>query len=133
MSLPRLLSAGLLLLATFAGPIHAQKAEAELFVRQEGDDVRAALRIQVAQGWHLYHEELGPADAIGLPTQVKFSGADVAWSKVRFPQPLKLDQPFGKDNKPTWIWGHEGTLVLYATGGRRAGRSWASSRPRSAD
>jgi len=106
----------LLLLPLLASPAPQDRAEAELFLRVDGDTVRAAIPIDIEPDWHLYHEVLGPADAIGKPTTVTFEGAPVSWSKVRFPEPLRLEQPFGRDDKPTWIWGHEDSIVLYALG-----------------
>ncbi|MCK6445875.1 MAG: thioredoxin family protein [Planctomycetes bacterium] len=97
-------------------PLFAQgEAQAEFFARRDGNDVRAAIRIAITPGWHLYHDELGPADAVGKPTTVKFKGDGFTWSEVRFPTPLRLEQPgLGADGGDTWIWGHEGTIVLYA-------------------
>jgi thiol:disulfide interchange protein DsbD len=96
-------------------------AKVELFTRAEGSEVRAVLRIAIKNGWHLYHETLGPADAVGLPTEVALGGAGIAWGSVVWPEPVKLDQPVGLENKPTWIFGHKGTITLYASGKLDAG------------
>lgn len=106
----------LLLLASLLGLLGAQdKADARLFVRTDGDLVRAALQIEIEDHWHLYHTELGPEDAVGIPTTLELPDG-VSWSEVRFPEPLKLDQEYGMEGEPTWIWGHEGTIVLHVAG-----------------
>ncbi len=98
------------------------EADAQLFVRANGDDVQAAIQIQIHDGWHLYHDELGPPDAVGKPTTVTFDGAEVTWSKVRFPAPKKLPQlGVGEGGRDTWIWGHVGTIVLFARGKAASG------------
>ena len=106
----------LLLLPLLAAPAPQEKADAELFLRVEGTTVRAAIPIEIDYKWHLYHDDLGPEDAIGKPTTLQFSGAPVTWSPVRFPEPVKYDQAYGKEGKPTWIRGHEDSIVLYAVG-----------------
>jgi DsbC/DsbD-like thiol-disulfide interchange protein/cytochrome c biogenesis protein CcdA len=97
------------------------KARAELFVRPaEGEgasprEVRAAIRVHIEPGWHLYHDDLGPPDAVGMPTTLRFESGE--WSKPRFPAPLRLDQPgVGEDGGDTWIWGHEDELVIHVAG-----------------
>src|SRR6185436_6434011 len=97
-------------------PAQQMRAKAELFSRTEGDTIRAAIRIKIAPGWHLYHDELGNDNAVGLPTTFEFSGDGITWAKVRMPEPEKADQPAGKDGDPTWIYEHHGTIVAYAVG-----------------
>ena len=93
------------------------KATATLFVRADGGDVRAALRIEIDEHWHLYHDDKGPDDAIGKETEVAFAGEGIAWGAPRFPHPTRYEQPgLGAGGKDTWIWGHEGTIVIYAAG-----------------
>ena len=115
----QLLLTSLLAAAPLVAPVQDSKARAELFVRPAdavGTEVQAAIRIRIDPGWHLYHDDLGPEDAVGKPTRVSFEGADGEWSAVRFPEPHVYDQPYGLEGKPTWINGHEGTIVLYAAG-----------------
>jgi len=93
------------------------KAAAKLFVRREKGLVRAAIEIRIEPLWHLYHEELGPSDAVGKPTRVELSGSDIQWGKIVFPKPQRYEQPgLGEGGADTWIWGHQGTIVLHATG-----------------
>lgn len=106
----------LLLLPLLAAPAPQGKAEAELYVRAEGSSVRVAIPIDIEYEWHLYHDDLGPDDAIGRVTTLTFEGAPVTWSQVRFPEPLRLEQEYGENGTPTWIWGHEDSIVLYAVG-----------------
>jgi thiol:disulfide interchange protein len=86
-------------------------------VRRDGNELHAALEIQVEPKYHLYHDEKGQPDSVGIPTVITFSGEGVSWSKARFPTPKKLAQPgVGEGGRDTWIWGHEGTFVVYARG-----------------
>ena len=98
-----------------------QHASAALFVREVEGRFQAAVEIEIESGWHLYHDELGPPDAVGTPTSVTFAGADVRWSEALFPEPLRFDQAFGLKNEPTWIYGHEGLITVYALGEPAAG------------
>jgi cytochrome c biogenesis protein CcdA/DsbC/DsbD-like thiol-disulfide interchange protein/thiol-disulfide isomerase/thioredoxin len=94
-----------------------QKAHARLFARAADGRVRAALEIRIDEGWHLYHDELGPPDAVGKPTRARLEGGGIRWSALRFPAPERLEQPgLGEDGRDTWIQGHEGTIVLWALG-----------------
>jgi thiol:disulfide interchange protein DsbD len=97
-------------------------ARASAFHRVDGDVVQLVISIEIDDGWHLYHDELGEIDGnepIGKPTRVTPSGDGVTWGGVQFPEPLTLDQP-GLDS---WIWGHEHQIVLYAQGELAAGAS----------
>jgi thiol:disulfide interchange protein len=95
-------------------------AQAKLYVRKDGRDLRAAIELEVDRGWHAYHgptkKEMGPDDAIGNPTVVHMTGAGVKWGDVRYPTPKRIEQEYGSDDKPTWIYSHEGKFVLYVRG-----------------
>lgn len=120
------LAALLVLLGLLCSPAAAQKgfgipglaggkARASVYSRVSGDVMRVAIAIEIDDGWHLYHEELGFVDGnkpVGKPTLVELAAEGVSFGRVAFPQPLKLDQP-GLD---TWIWGHEHELLLFAAG-----------------
>jgi len=109
------LVAALLALVT---PIAAQyEASARLFTRVDDGRVRAAIEIELAEGWHIYHEELGHPEAVGKPTTVELGGEGIRWGEVRFPEPERLGQGFpGEDGEEVWIWAHEGTVVLRVEG-----------------
>jgi len=112
------------LLWTLAIPGRAQNhARAALYLRQAGEHFEAAVEIEIDRGWHLYHDDLGPEDALGTPTTITFGGADVEWSKPRFPEPQVYPQEYGDNGTPTWINGHEGLLTVYALGRPAAGAS----------
>jgi thiol:disulfide interchange protein DsbD len=64
---------------------------------------------------------MGPDDAVGMPTEVAMSGTGVKWGDVRYPKPKRLEQEVGLEDKPTWIFGHEGKMVLYVRGELDAG------------
>ena len=104
---------GLLVLA--AVPTVAQKpVSASLFTRVDDGRVRAAIEVEIEHGWHLYHDELGNPGAVGKPTRVTLGGEGITWGDVRFPEPLEFDQ--SEIEEGLWIWGHEGSIVLYAVG-----------------
>jgi thiol:disulfide interchange protein len=111
-----LASAGLLLL--LGTPAAAQShARASMAHRVEGEDVRAAIQIAIDPHWHLYHDDLGWPDAVGMPTTVELSGEGVEWGAVQFPEPDVLPQPgIGAGGSDTFINGHEGVIVLHAVG-----------------
>ena len=95
------------------------QVKSELFARLESGRVEAAVRIAIAPGWHLYHSELGHADAVGKPTTVVLGGADIEWGPVVWPEPERFPQPeIGPD---VYVLGHEGTVVLRASGALAAG------------
>ena len=105
---------GLLLLTGSAEAQFDNTAKAELFARVEGEAVRVAIRIEIEEEWHLYHDELGHPEAVGKPTKVTLSGEGITWSKVRFPELMQLDQSvFGEG---VYILAHEEYAVLYAAG-----------------
>jgi len=124
-SAARILPAAALL--ALAGSRAAQApAEAHLYTRAEAGSVRAALEIELADGWHLYHEELGHPEAIGLPTTLAFGGDGVEWSDLDWPAPERIGQGFpDSKGQELWILGHEGTVRVYAFGTLEAGASGA--------
>jgi thiol:disulfide interchange protein DsbD len=121
----------LLAIASLTCSLHAQDnhATGQLYVRIEGSDIRAAIEVRVERGWHLYHgpsrEDMGPEDAIGKPLVITLSGADVAWSAVRYPAPKRFVQDPGANDKPTHIFGHEGKVEFFARGKLKPGASGA--------
>jgi thiol:disulfide interchange protein len=105
-----------LALALSGAPAQDSRAAAELFVRPlEGAHLRAAIRVRIDPGWHLYHSELGQPDSVGKPTVVSFPEESVLEAQVRFPEPHRFEQPgIGEKGRDTWIWGHEGEIVIHA-------------------
>jgi DsbC/DsbD-like thiol-disulfide interchange protein len=96
------------------------EADTSLYVRFEGDEVRAALEIAIPPGWHLYHEELGPSP-YGKPTEITLHGAGVTWEAPAWPEPQRFDQ--SKIEEGLYILGHEGTIVVYLRGTLEPGAS----------
>lgn len=105
----------------------AANAKVELFTRAEGGEARAAIVITIDKGWHLFHEQLGPDDAIGMPTTITLGGAGIEWGPPVWPEPLRVDTPIGLDDKPTWILQHEGTIVVRARGKLASGADVAQA------
>ncbi|MBM3987698.1 MAG: hypothetical protein FJ294_07050 [Planctomycetes bacterium] len=91
-------------------------ARVELYTRVVDGEARAAIRIDIDPTWHLFHETLGPEDALALPTTVKLGGDGIAWGKLMWPEPHKGEQAYGANGGPTWAWQHEGSIVLFARG-----------------
>ncbi|MEW6071638.1 MAG: cytochrome c biogenesis protein CcdA [Planctomycetota bacterium] len=128
-TIPLVLPALALLL--LAGPLAAQggpNVQAALYTRVDGATIRAAVEVEIAPGWHIYHSELGNPEAVGQPTTVDLGGEGILWGAAVFPAPEEIDQGFpGKDGKNVWIWGHEGTIVLYAAGTLAGGAGGADA------
>jgi thiol:disulfide interchange protein len=94
-----------------AGEVHEPRyADAKLFTRVTGSEVRAAIEIRIQPGWHLYHDDPGLDDSADMATTVTMGGKSIAWSKARFPNPQPLDS-FGVLYNV-----HEGTIVIYVLG-----------------
>ncbi|MAF64981.1 MAG: hypothetical protein CMJ84_04885 [Planctomycetes bacterium] len=109
------------LAAAFAltAPAAAQgaKARVSMYSRLEGERVALAMRVRIDFHWHLYHDDLGPADAVGIPTTVTLAAEGVDFGPVVFPEPVRYEQPgLGAGGADTYILGHEGNIVLYAAG-----------------
>ena len=104
-------------LAAFSADVHAL---AEFFVRADGDDVRAAVRIAIEPGFHLGHGpgdgDVGGPGAIGAPTKIQVEGTGFEWSAPRFPEPEKEPQDFVSPK--TWLNVHHGTIVVWLRGKR---------------
>lgn len=100
-----------------------EHADATLYTRVEGNEVRAALEIALDEGWHLYHtaDDLGQ-DPIGKPTTLTLRGEGITWETARFPTPIRIDQS-DLSGPGAFIHAHEGTFVVYARGTLVAGAS----------
>ena len=97
------------------------KAKVALFTRAVGDEAQAVVRITLQPEWHLYHEELGKPDAIGMPSTVELVAPGVEWGKVAWPKPEEAAQEYGLEGEPTTILQHGGELLLFAKGKLGAG------------
>lgn len=123
-ALPLLIGLALLLVPTAASAQGFDKGgfgfgestlDGELFTRVEGSVVEAVLRLDVADGWYLYHDELGHEDAIGIPTEISFTDDGIEWSPVVFPKPYKKDQ--SDIFEGAFAYTHKaGSVVVYAAG-----------------
>ncbi|MDP6539623.1 MAG: cytochrome c biogenesis protein CcdA [Planctomycetota bacterium] len=93
------------------------KARVSLYSRLDGERVEVAMRVRIEFHWHLYHDDLGPADAVGVATTVQLEAPGVEFGNVIFPEPVRYEQPgLGAGGGDTYILGHEGNIVLYAQG-----------------
>lgn len=105
---------GCLSLSLLATAGSAQKAHTTLHARAQGGVVRAAIRIEIDEGWHLYHHELGHPDAAAKPTVVELGGDGIEWTDVAWPEPEVIDQ--SAIGAGVFVLGHHGEIVLYAAG-----------------
>jgi len=107
-------------LLAFAPAAAAQnRATATLWLRVDGDDVKAAIEIAIDPGYHLGHgptdADVGGPDSVGSPTTLKLEGDEgFEWSDPRFPDPEREEQSFGATK--TWLWVHHGTPVIWLRG-----------------
>ncbi len=102
--------AGLLAVLSPSAQAQEDLVQGELFVRRVGDGVRALIRIQVEEDWHIYHTDVGPSDAPGLPTTLEPRGENVEWGTPVLPQPYKHEAA------GSWSWSHHGTVLIRIEG-----------------
>ncbi|GJM21856.1 MAG: hypothetical protein DHS20C15_17710 [Planctomycetota bacterium] len=94
-----------------------QHAAATVYSRVVGDELRLAIEISVDHEWHLYHEVVGGdpgLEGIGIPVEVTQSAEGVAFSRLIWPKPDKIDQSFLPNT--SWSWAHHGDFVVYGRG-----------------
>lgn len=105
-------------LALAAVPIVAQSSQVETawFARANGDQIDARIVIDVADGFHIYHSDLGHPAAAGKPTQVTFGGSGVTWNDVLYPEPHLYPDTDWATNTQIMVNVHEGHVVLMASG-----------------
>jgi cytochrome c biogenesis protein CcdA/DsbC/DsbD-like thiol-disulfide interchange protein len=106
------------LLALLAGALPASatpesKARGELFTRVEGEHLLFIIAIEIDDGFHLYHKELGGKNATGLPLTVTPSGEGLEFDEMQWPEPHRYPQKDYIDGGETYILGHDKHLVLY--------------------
>src|SRR5262245_5820482 len=100
-----------------------QHAHATLYVRVDGDDVKAAVQFRLDTGFHLFHgpttKDMGAEGAAGIPTVVEFLGDGFTWSAPRFPEPEREDQSF----LGTGVYAnvHYGSLTVWFRGTQAKG------------
>ena len=84
-----------------AVPVQGE-AVGRMYTRADGSEIRAAVRIQISDGWHLYHTDLGDPEAIGKALSVEWGGEGIEWGEMTAPGPEREDEEaFG-----TWAWIH---------------------------
>lgn len=90
-----------------------KNVKTQLFHRIENGQTWAVAVLKIQDGWHLYHDELGPG--IGIPTKLKMLPLQEQWQIAPLPKPYRLEQAkLGKDGADTWVWSHKGTIIIYA-------------------
>ncbi len=90
-----------------------QKASAELFARMDGDQVQLAVEIDLERGFHLYADDLGHPDAIGMATVAEWIGDGLTFGTTWFPEPERFDQSL-QAGEGVFIQGYSHHVVLYA-------------------
>ncbi len=110
-SLTRHLSAALALSCLSLSVFAQEPARGKLYTKVVGETVHAVVELRVQTGWHIYHSELGPPDAIGRPTLVELSGGGLSFGDVEFPEPERHDEPA----LGTWTNIHHGKVLLRAS------------------
>jgi cytochrome c biogenesis protein CcdA/DsbC/DsbD-like thiol-disulfide interchange protein len=98
--------------------IRKDGADTTLYVRVNGARVEARMVVDIDPDRHLYHVDLGPSP-YGKPAQVTLHGAGIEWGPIEWPEPLRFDQSDIEEG--LYINGHEGRIVLKATGTVAAG------------
>ena len=100
----------------------AKHVHPKLFVRADGDDVKAALEITIDPGWHIFHgpddKDVGPdKPPLGTPTRVTLLGEGFSWGATRYPAPTRVDDSILK----SYAFEHTGTVVLWLRGKAKGG------------
>jgi cytochrome c biogenesis protein CcdA/DsbC/DsbD-like thiol-disulfide interchange protein len=104
-----------LFLAPWASGMATQKAQAELFTREVGGQVQAAVRFDVDKDWYLYHTDLGHPEAIGRPLTFAWSGGNVAWQEPILPKPGVGEVK--EDYMPHYTYNyHAGSFIAWFVG-----------------
>lgn len=98
-------------------------AHASLYARADGAALELALVIEIDEGLHLYHRELGGKNATGLPLVVELEGEGIQLDELVWPEPERVDQEDYIDGGMTYILAHHGTITLRGTGRLEDGAS----------
>jgi len=100
--------------APAAGQDGSDKVTGALYAKRVGDEVRVAIEVEIADGYHIYHRdgELGHPDAAAYPTSVVVAGDGFTFEPVVFPTPHRAEQ----EGLGTWVWEHTGIVHFYARG-----------------
>lgn len=100
-------------LGGFGGPT---QVATDLYHRVDGDQVRVVLEVQVDDGFHVYHPEVGPGFALG--TTVTLTAPGVTFGDAVFPVPdVEVQEGLGDGGyDDTFVWGHHGTFQVLAVG-----------------
>lgn len=89
-------------------------AKGSLFHRVDGDQLTVVARIELAPDWHIYGQELGHPEAVGLPTKITFEADGVEFGQPVFPEAHKSPQTdFGPD---VWIYTYDDVLLVSCVG-----------------
>ncbi|HIG87063.1 MAG TPA: hypothetical protein EYQ25_08470 [Planctomycetes bacterium] len=101
----------LTVLAVAAAPAQ-QRARAELFTRLDGDMVQAVVRIEIDQGYHIYHDAFSDSEFAGTVTSFRGVGDDVEWETWQMPEPAVGFEPLLEKIYEK----HEGTILVHGLG-----------------
>lgn len=110
----RIVAALVALLALFTTASSAQESHAssQFFHQVVGNELRGVWRVEVDDGFHIYHSEVGPGFA--QPTAVEFSAEGVTFGPLVLPAPeVVVQAKLGPKKSDTFVWGHHG--VFFAT------------------
>jgi thiol:disulfide interchange protein DsbD len=110
----RFIAALVALFAVFTTASSAQESHAssQFFHQVVGNELRGVWRVEVEDGFHIYHSEVGPGFA--QATAVEFSAEGVTFGPLVLPAPEAVVQPkLGPKKSDTFVWAHHG--VFFAT------------------
>jgi len=88
----------------------------ELFVREDGDRVRAAVVFDIQEHWHIGHSFLrdDEEEASMQPTRLQLVGEGVEWGAPTLPEPYKYTDKYDSP----WFFAHEGRVVALFEGAK---------------
>ena len=92
----------------------ADEVNLELFVREDGDRVQAAVVFDIKEHWHIGHTFLRDDEeqAYMQPTRLQLAGGGVEWTGPEFPEPYKYTDKYDSP----WFFAHDGRVVALFEG-----------------
>jgi thiol:disulfide interchange protein len=102
--------------AAGASSSSSNRAHGKLYTREANGALELAIVIDIDEGLHLYHKDLGGKNATGRPLVVTLAGSGVEFDELAWPEPHRSVQEDYIDGGETYILDHQKQLTIYGTG-----------------
>lgn len=97
----------------------SEHVNGKLYVRNDLEETRAVIVLDIDHDWHIFHEEKGDGGGYGEITEIALTGDNLTWGGLHWPTPYVYNQPgIGPKDPATgkftdlWILAHEGQVVI---------------------